>query len=72
MKSNILDIGLSRRTANCLSEAGIPIEKGAIIEALKNGKLYPHLHPRNYGKYTHREVCRWAGVEESKLQPFSP
>jgi len=43
----------------------------AILTALKNGTLYPHQCPRNYGKYTHREVCRWAGVDESMLPPFS-
>ena len=57
--------GLTRKTVNCLTKAGIPIEKKTIIKALKNGKLYPHRNPRNYGKYTHREVCRWAGVDES-------
>ena len=53
---------LSRKTINCLTKAGIPIEKSEIIKALKNGTLYPHRYPRNYGKYTHREVCRWAGL----------
>ncbi|HZI32328.1 MAG TPA: hypothetical protein VFF11_08290 [Candidatus Binatia bacterium] len=67
MKSIILSNGLTRRTTNCLTKAGIPIEKKAIIKALQNGTLYPHLSPRNYGKYTHREVCRWAGISKSTL-----
>jgi hypothetical protein len=67
MKSIILPNGLTRRTANCLTKAGIPIEKEAIIKALKNGTLYPYRNLRNYGKYTHREVCRWAGVDASTL-----
>ncbi len=68
MKSIILPNGLSRRTTNCLTKGGIPIEKEAILEALKNGTLYPHRNVRNYGKYTHREVCRWAGIDESTLR----
>jgi hypothetical protein len=69
MKPIILPNGLTRKTANCLTKAGIPIEKKAIIEALKNGTLYPYRNPRNYGKYTHREVCRWVGVDASTLLP---
>jgi hypothetical protein len=69
MKPISFPSGLTRKTANCLTKAGIPIEKKAIIKALKNGTLYPHRNPRNYGKYTHREVCRWAGIDESTLTP---
>ena len=69
MKSIILSNGLTRKTTNCLTKAGIPIEKKAIIDALKNGTLYPYRNPRHYGKYTHREVCRWAGVDESTSLP---
>jgi hypothetical protein len=68
VKPIILPSGLTRRTTNCLTKAGFPIEKKAILEALKNGTLYPHLNPRHYGKYTHREVCRWAGVDASTLR----
>lgn len=68
MKPIKLPNGLTRKTANCLTKAGIPIEKKAIIKALKNGTLYPHRNPRNYGKYTHREICRWAGIDESTLR----
>jgi hypothetical protein len=67
MKSPKLEIGLTTRTVNCLTKAGIPIEKKAILDALKNGTLFPHRNPRNYGKYTHREVCRWAGIDESTI-----
>jgi hypothetical protein len=65
MKPTSFPSGLTRKTANCLTKAGIPIEKKAIIKALKNGTLYPHRNPRNYGKYTHREVCRWASIDVS-------
>jgi hypothetical protein len=71
MKPISFPTGLSRKTINCLTKAGIPIAKKAIIKALKNGTLYPHRNPRNYGKYTHREVCRWAGVDASTLPPFT-
>lgn len=71
MKSIILPNGLTRRTTTCLTKAGIPIEKEAIIKALKDGTLYPYRNPRNYGKCTHREVCRWAGVDASTLPPPS-
>ena len=50
MKPISFPSGLTRRTANCLTKAGIPIEKKAIIKALKNGTLHPHRSPRNYFK----------------------
>jgi len=71
MKPIMFPSGLTRRATNCLTKAGIPIEKKIIIKALKNGMLYPHRNPRNYGKYTHREVCRWADIDASTLRPFS-
>jgi hypothetical protein len=71
MKPTNFPNGLTRKTANCLTKAGIPIEKMTIIKVLKNGTLYPHRNHRNYGKYTHREVYHWAGVDESTLPPFS-
>jgi len=67
MKSIILPSGLSRRTVNCLTKAGFPIEKTALIKALSNGTLSPHRNPSNYGKITHREVCRWVGIDESDV-----
>jgi hypothetical protein len=67
MKSRLLPNGLSRRTNRCLVNAGIPIDKKSIIRALKTGKLYPFRWPANYGKYTHAEVCRWAGIDDKAL-----
>ncbi|MGD0349094.1 MAG: hypothetical protein ABSB84_02100 [Verrucomicrobiota bacterium] len=72
MKAHILPNGLTRKTTGCLTKAGIPIEKETIIKLLQNGTLYPYRNPRNYGKYTHREVCRWAGVDESTLRRHIP
>ena len=71
MNPKILSHGLSRRAANRLVKAGIPIEKDAVIKALKNGTLGAHRFPPQYGKYLHREVCRWAGIDEKKLPPFT-
>jgi len=59
--------GLSVRANRCLSTAGIPVEKKAILHALKTGALYPYRQPPLYGKKTHQEVCRWAGLSESFL-----
>jgi hypothetical protein len=67
MTSSLLPNGLSRRTNRCLFNAGIPINKQVIIRALKTGKLCPFRWPPNYGKYTHVEVCRWAGYDEKTL-----
>src|SRR5882724_7854919 len=69
MKSRPLPNGLSRRTSRCLLNAGIPIDKKAITRALKTGKLYPFRWPPNYGKYTHAEVCHWAGINAETLSP---
>jgi len=69
MTSRLLPNGLSRRTNRCLFNAGIPINKKIIIRALKTGKLSPFRWPPNYGKYTHVEVCRWAGVDDKTLSP---
>ena len=71
MKSIILPSGLSRRTVNCLTKAGIPIEKAAVIRALNNGTLCPYRNTRHYGKITHREVCRWVRVDELTLLPLT-
>lgn len=67
MKSRLLPNGLSRRTNRCLTLAGIPINKPAIIRALKSGKLYPFHWPPNYGPFTHYEVCDWAGIDRNTL-----
>jgi len=55
--------GLPPRAQRCLSAAGIPIEKQAVLHALRTGAL--SWQTTLYGKYTHRDVCRWLGVEET-------
>jgi hypothetical protein len=64
--------GLSARANRCLSSAGIPAEKEAVLHALKTGALYPYFRPALYGKKTHQEVCRWAGLDESFVSPTIP
>jgi hypothetical protein len=61
--------GLSARANRCLFNAGIPIDKQAIIYALQTGKLYPFDWPPNYVTITHFEVCRWAGIDPKKVLP---
>jgi hypothetical protein len=58
---------LSNRTRRILSVPGFAIEKNAITRALQSGQLYPCCRPPNYGIYTHREVCHWAGVDPATL-----
>jgi hypothetical protein len=69
MQSKLLANGLSKRTNRCLAAAGIPIEKESIIPALKTGKLFPSFWPPTYGRGTHHEVCRWAGIDPTTV-PF--
>lgn len=64
--------GLSVRANRCLSTAGIPAEREAVLHALKTGALYPYFRPTLYGKKTHQEVCRWAGLDESFAAPTIP
>src|SRR2546422_6489967 len=64
--------GLSARANRCLSTAGIPAEKEAVLHALKTGALYPYFRPTLYGKKTHQEVCRWAGLDGSFVAPTTP
>ena len=59
--------GLSNRLNRLLTLSGFTVEKNAIATALRTGKLYPGFLPRNYGKYAHRDVCRWAGVDPASL-----
>lgn len=54
--------GLSYRANGVLRRAGIPAEKPAIRHALETGALVPGKRPYNYGKQTHAELCRWAGI----------
>jgi hypothetical protein len=72
MKFRILPNGLSIRVNRCLAKAGIPIDKQVIVSALKSGKLYAHCWPPNYGKYAHRDVCLWAGVDRATLSTNWP
>ena len=67
MKTKPLANGLSKRTNNLLAKAGITIEKRAIMRSLQSGKLRVYDWPPNYGKYTHREVCQWVGVDPATL-----
>jgi hypothetical protein len=52
--------------------AGVPAEKEAVLQALKTGAFYPYFRPALYGKKTHQEVCRWAGLDESFGSPTIP
>ena len=72
MNSKLLATGLSKRTNNLLTKAGVTIEKQAIVHALKTGKLQVYHWPPNYGRYTHREVCQWAGVDPITLPQTWP
>jgi hypothetical protein len=64
--------GLSLRINNLLTKAGIPIEKATVIQALQTGKLYVYHWPPSYGKFTHRDVCQWAGVDPATLTKTWP
>jgi hypothetical protein len=72
MNSKLLANGLSKRTNNLLFKADIAIEKSAIVQALKAGKLQVYRWPPNYGKYTHKEVCQWAEVDPTSLPQTWP
>ena len=72
MKAKAPSNGLSVKANRCLSIAGIPAEKEAVLRALKTGALYPFLRPTLYGRKTHEEVCRWAGLAESFRSPTIP
>jgi len=66
--SPVIDNGLSARANHLLFRAAIPAEKAAVKHALQTGELRPGKHPVNYGKKTHAELCRWAGVDQSALR----
>jgi hypothetical protein len=68
MTSTLMPNGLSVRANNCILAAGIKVEKESVLQAVLTGKLSPHIRPRNYGKKTHREICRWLRIPES-LKP---
>src|SRR6266508_5641438 len=65
MKPKPTTKGLSARATLCLSTASIPAEREAVLQALKTGVLYPYFRPTLYGKKTHQEVCRCAGLDGS-------
>lgn len=65
VKPKLESHGLSWRAIRCLVTAGVAVEKAAVLRALNEGALYPFVRPTLYGKKTHQEVCRWAGVDES-------
>ena len=67
MKPKLPPNGLSKTINRLPTKAGFSMEKQAIIHALQTGKLYPHCWPPCYGKYAHRDVCRWAGVDPATL-----
>jgi len=72
MKATLPGNGLSARANRCLATAGVPIEKEAVLHAIKTGVLYPYFRPTLYGKKTHQEVCRWVGLDESFVSPVIP
>ena len=59
--------GLSKRINSLLTKAGFTVEKQAIAIALRAGKLYPHCYPPTYGRYAHRDLCEWAGVDPATV-----
>jgi len=67
MKPKLHANGLSAKANRCVTTAGIPADKEVVLHALKTGKLFPFCWPINYEIYTHREVCRWAGVDPTTL-----
>jgi hypothetical protein len=62
-----IDNGLSYRANHLLLRAGIQSDKSAVLRALQTGVLRSGKCPVNYGKQTHAEICRWAGVDEHDL-----
>jgi len=69
MKSIMLANGLTKRNADCLAKVGVPVNKKAVAQALKNGTLFVNCIPRHYGPQTHLEICEWAGVDPASLAP---
>jgi len=61
--------GLSSRANDCLSRAHIPATKSAVHMALTTGVLSLCKSPLGYGKVTHTELCRWAGVTPRAANP---
>jgi len=59
--------GLPKRARSCLAAAGIPLDKQAVLHALRTGAL--SRRTPLYGTYTHRDVCHWLGIEEEEFLP---
>lgn len=53
--------GLPKRAGRCLTAAGIALDRQAVLHALRTGAL--SWSTPCYGKYTHRDVCLWLGVD---------
>jgi hypothetical protein len=59
--------GLSVRAMNCLDSKGIHTKEQAKQEILDGRLTYENeAKIRNYGWYTHREVCRWVGLPDPR------
>jgi len=54
--------GLSRRTQRCLTAAGIPLDKQAVLHALRTGALT--WATPCYGRKTHLDVCAWLDISQ--------
>ena len=59
--------GLPNRAGRCLTAAGIALDRQAVLQALRTGAL--SWSTPCYGKYTHRDVCLWLGVDELFVMP---
>ena len=53
--------GLPKRAGRCLTAAGIALDRQAVLHALRTGAL--SWRTPCYGKYAHRDVCLWLGVD---------
>jgi hypothetical protein len=62
--------GLPSRARSCLAAAGIPLDRQAVLHALRTGAL--SWRTPFYGLYTHRDVCIWLGVDPIFAMPSSP
>ena len=54
--------GPSRRTQRCLTAAGIPLDKQAVLHALRTGAL--SWATPCYGRKTHLDVCAWLDISQ--------
>lgn len=56
---------LSPRARHCLEREGFETRE-QVAEAIRIGWLHPRRQPK-YGRATHSEVCRWAGVSDPPI-----